>query len=186
MGANLPGTYPTASATAPQPTAPSGPAAHAPGDGNRVARRALLTTAAVGACAVATPFVVGKGVELSEAEIKALLQREIGTLEDIALDEAVQIAELTRKIVQYLVLPVAQFFTTISGDALGVLIGSLQKTEAVLGFVHVPIQPISGLIGILQGWQTNEQLFPAALKAMTNKDLGNAEAYLKKLKSKVS
>jgi len=146
----------------------------------------LIAAAAVGACAVATPFVVEKGVELSATELKALLQHEIGTVEGIALDDAVQIAELTRKIVQYIVVPIARFFSTISGDALGVLIGALQKAEAVLGFVHVPTSLFAGLVGVLQGWQSNVELFPAALNAMSTGDLTGAEAYLKALKTKVS
>ncbi len=152
----------------------------------RIGRRALLTTAAVGACAVATPFVVINGVKLSEAEVKALLQHEIGSLEGIAIDEALQIAELTRKIVQYIVVPLARFFSTISGDALGVLIGTLQHAVAVLDLVHVPTGLFAGLIGVLQGWQTNVELFPAALSAMSTGDLNGAESYLKALKTKIS
>ena len=178
---NLNAGAPTSTVPTAGPTSSGGP---------RVGRRALITAAAVGAAAVATPFVVEKGVELSATEVKTLLSKEITSLEKgvetFTLDEAIQAAEFTRKVMQLIVLPVANFYATISGGSLGVLIGALQQAEAVLGIVHVPTSLFSGLIGVLQGWQTNVELFPATLNANTNGELTNAENYLKALKAKVS
>jgi hypothetical protein len=135
---------------------------------------------------VATPFVVEKGAELSADEVKKLLHQEINNLEGFAIDDAIFIAELTRKIVQYIVVPVSQLFATIGAGALGILIGALQSIEGVLGFVHVPTSLIAGLIGVMQQWQSNVDLFPQALRVTSNGDLKAAEAYLKALKNKMS
>jgi hypothetical protein len=156
------------------------------GDGGKVARRAVLAAAAVGACAVATPFVVEKGVQLTETEVKALLQHEIGSLEGIALDEALAVAELTRKAVQVIVLPLARLFSTLGSGALGIMIGGLTKLKDLASALHQDFSFLNGLLQLLNDWQDNLTLLPISLDAYTNADINGAEAYLKALKAKVN
>ncbi|MBF6591836.1 MAG: hypothetical protein IVW57_15110 [Ktedonobacterales bacterium] len=183
MGSTNPSSAPQGQHSA--TTAPQTPGGGNAAGGGRVARRALLTTAAVGACAVATPFVIEKGAQLTETEVRQLLQREIGSLEGIALDDALKIAELTRKVVQYIVVPLARFLTTIGGDALGIVIASLQRVQQVLGVIRVQVSILDGLIGVMQAWQANVTLLPISLQAYANTDINGAEAYLRALKAKV-
>lgn len=162
------------------------PAAPPPGAGPKLGRRALLATAGIGACAVATPFVVQKGAELAGTEVGTLLHAEIGTLEGVAIDDAIAVAEVTRKGVQYLVVPLARFVATLSGGGLLVLLTALQALRNVIGLAHVESSVLDGLIGVVTSWHTNVALLPIALSAYATADILSAETYLKALKAKAT
>jgi hypothetical protein len=146
----------------------------------------LIATAAVGACAVATPFVIEKGAELGETEVKALLQHEIGTLEGIALEDALKVAELTRKVVQYIVVPLARFVSGIEGDAIQGMITSLTPIKNLADRFHISIPFLDGFLQLLTTWHANISLLPISLQAYANADINGAEAYLRALQAKVS
>ena len=94
-----------------QPIQPIQPKANSP-----VARRALLVTAGLGACAAgaaATPFIAGKVGELTQDAVNQALQdgiqqgreavlAELSQLEGVTLEGAIAIAELTKLAVNYI------------------------------------------------------------------------------------
>jgi hypothetical protein len=153
--------------------------------GGEVGRRALLLSMAVVAGAVATPFALEKGAELAADEIRSLLRHELGDLEGIALDEAIAAAELTRKAVELIVIPLARFLATTSGDGLQVLADTIAHAEAALEFLHLPTDGLPALAALLTTWRNNEAQLPIALKRFTDADITGAETYLKGVKAKV-
>lgn len=157
-----------------------------PQEGPKLGRRALLVTAGVGAAAVATPFVIEQGAKLAGTEVGNLLHSEVGNLEGIAIDEAIAAAELTRKAVQIFVLPLANFLATLSGDALQVLLATLQGLRNLIGLAHVDIGVLDGMIGVINQWHTNVSLLPISLGVFANADITGAENYLKALKTKIN
>ncbi len=173
-----------ASAAGPASMTAAAPPPAAMGGGN-VGRRALLLSVAVVAAAVATPFALEKGAELAADEIRTLLQRELGDLEGIALDEAIAIAELTRKAVELIVVPLANFLTTISGDGLQELIDTVTRAEQVLELAHLPTDGLPALAAVLTAWKQNESQLPIALQDYANTNIDGAETYLKAVKAKV-
>ena len=153
-------------------------------NGGNVGRRALIVGLAVAAAAAATPFALTKGTELATDQIRALLQRELGNLEGIALDEAIAIAELTRKAVALIVVPLADFLTNASGDGLQALIDTISSAEAVLNVAHLPTDGLPNLATLLTAWQRNEAQLPIVLQAYATANIDGAEQYLRAVKAK--
>jgi hypothetical protein len=150
-----------------------------------VGRRAALLSLAVVAAAVATPFAIEKGAELAVDEIRRLLEHELGELEKISLDAAIEVADLTRKAVKYIVVPLAQFLATTSGDGLQVLADAITTAENALQALHLPTDGLPALATLLTTWKNNESQLPIALQSFANADIGGAETYLKAVKAKV-
>jgi hypothetical protein len=187
MSAGMPpsSVYPPSSPQ-PEPSAELAATSSTPSSagGANVGRRALLVTLAVVAAAAATPFALEKGAELATDEIRALLQRELNTVEGIALDDAIAIAELTRKAVEFIVVPLATFLTTVSGDGLLALIDTIGAAEAVLNAAHLPTDGLPSLATLLSAWRQNESQLPISLQAYATADITGAEQYLRAVKAK--
>lgn len=154
--------------------------------GAQVGRRALVVAAALVACGVATPFALQKGGELAADEIRQLLRREIGDLEGVALDEALAVAELTRKAVELFLVPLAELLTTFSGDGLQALSDTVRHASDALQALHLPSDGLDDFARLLITWRTNEAQLPIALDHLANADIDGAETYLRALKSKAT
>lgn len=162
------------------------PSANTRRSGRRIARRALITTAAtagvVAAGAVAAPYVV-PAVEqrLEDAALNAAL-RELTVLEGVPIDAAIRAAEITRAAVSVIVLPVARLVALLGSGALALLLRSLDGAHAALAFIHADTTGVDALRTVVASWQSGIGTLPIALDAYLTADITGAEAYLKALK----
>jgi hypothetical protein len=146
----------------------------------------LLVAAALVACGAATPFVLQKGGELAADEIRQLLRREIGDLEGVALDEALAVAELTRKAVELFLVPLAVLLATTSGDGLQALSETVKHASDALQALHLPTDGLDDFARLLTIWRANELQLPIALDHLANADIDGAETYLRALRAKAT
>jgi len=185
--------------TTPGATSDSGQTTKPKGTG-KFGRRALIATAGVGVCAAGvalTPLAIKDASQFASDQAHAALTNgiaqgeqavinELGQIEGVALDDAIAVAELTRKAVQYIVLPVSKVLATIAGDGLGVLDGALTKIQQGQDIIHFQVIPqIGGLKTMVESWRSNINQLPIALTAFTSADIISAENYLKALRKKV-
>ncbi len=154
--------------------------------GTHVGRRTLLGLAATaGVCglgAVAAPRIQQ---EISDLERQVLLD-ELGQLEGIPIDAAIAAAELTQALVTLIVLPLARLLALVGGNALNVLIGSLDTARAVASGFHVTIPWLAELRDLFATWRDNVAQLPVTLTAITTADISGAEKYLKALKRRIT
>ena len=178
---------------------PVQPQAVAKGNG-KFARRALIGAAAVTVCAAGVALAPAAEQALQAASKKAIddayaagiaagrqaLLAELAQLEGVPLDAAIEVAELTRLAVLYIVRPVAQLFAAIAGDALTLLLSSLSFAKSKLASINVsfPTQ-LDELTKMLTRWQTNIAQLPIALTDYATHDIDSAENYLKSLKKQI-
>jgi hypothetical protein len=151
------------------------------GTGAKVGRRALLAAGALGLCggaAVASPYVVQR---IQEAERAAVLA-ELGQIEGIPLDAAIQAAEITRAAVQTIVLPVAQFLATMGTGALSVLLAAIDAARGAAASVHIPTTVFDQFRLVVVSWQASLTVLPITLDSYLTADIQSAETYLKTLK----
>ena len=152
----------------------------------RIARRALITTAAAaGVCAagaVAAPYVV-PAVEkkLEDAALSSALG-QLTALEGVSIDAAIRAAEITRAAVNVIVLPVARLVALLGSGALALLLRSLDGAHAALTFLHADTTGVDALRTVVASWQLGIGSLPSALDAYLPADITSAEAYLKALK----
>lgn len=154
--------------------------------GQRIARRALITTAAAaGVCAagaVAAPYVVPAAErQLEDAALSAAL-KELTKLEGIPIDAAIRAAEITRAAVSVIVLPVARLVALLGSGALALLLRSLDAAHAALAFIHADTTGVDALRTVVASWQVGIGSLPIALDTYLTADITSAEAYLKALK----
>ena len=149
-------------------------------------RRALLGLAAsAGICglgAVAAPQIKQ---EVDTLEREALL-RELGQLEGISIAAAIAAAELTQAAVRLLVLPLARLLAFIGGNALNVLISSVDTARTIAAGLHVTIPWLNEVRALFATWRDNLEQLPLALTAITTADISSAEAYLKALRQHIT
>ncbi|HEU5345078.1 MAG TPA: hypothetical protein VFU60_12080 [Ktedonobacterales bacterium] len=185
-----------------QPTTPGG-ATVATGAGKRatgkLGRRALVGVAAVSVCAAGvalTPTAERLAQQIGQQAVddayaagiaagRQALLSELAQLEGVPLDAAIQVAELTRLAVLYIVRPVAQLFATIAGDALGGFIAALTSAQQHLASINVHISQLDQLKSLLSQWQQGVQQLPIALTQYATADIDSAENYLKALKKQI-
>jgi hypothetical protein len=165
----------------------------------KFARRALIGAAAVGVCAAGVALAPAAEQALQAASKKAIddayaagiaagrqaLLAELAQLEGVPLDAAIEVAELTRLAVLYIVRPVAQLFAIITGDALTLLLNGLSSAKSNLASINVHISQLDQLTSMLTSWQTNVAQLPIALTDYATHDIDSAENYLKKLKKQI-
>lgn len=152
--------------------------------GGKLGRRALLTTAGLGVCAVGAGAVVAKGGDIANYEMDRLLQNELDALEGVGLDDAIAAAELTQKAVQIIVLPVARLASTLGSGLLTLWIDALSRAQQGLSIINIHIDALANLQSMLQSWQSGVNDLPVALDQMTTADINSATTYLKALKAK--
>jgi len=177
-----------------QPIQPTQPKANSP-----VARRALLVTAGLGACAAgaaATPFIAGKVGEFTQDALNQALQdgiqqgreavlAELSQLEGVTLDGAIAIAELTKLAVNYIAVPVSKLVAGVGTVALQGFADALSTAQDALGKIGQHSDQIDGLHNMVISWKSALGLAPTILSDITIKDINSAEAYLKALDQKI-
>jgi hypothetical protein len=177
-----------------QPIQPIQPKANSP-----VARRALLVTAGLGACAAgaaATPFIAGKVGEFTQDALNQALQdgiqqgreavlAELSQLEGVTLDGAIAIAELTKLAVSYIAVPVSKLVAGVGTVALQGFADALSTAQDALGKIGQHSDQIDGLHNMVISWKSALGLAPTILSDITIKDINSAEAYLKALDQKI-
>jgi hypothetical protein len=175
-------------------TQPTKPNANSP-----VARRALLVTAGLGVCAAgaaATPFNAGKVGELTQDAANAAYQAginagreallaELSQLEDVTLEGAIAIAELTKLAVNYIALPVSRLFAGVGTAALQGFADALSSAQDALGKVGQHVDQIDQLHDLVITWKTALGASPTILSDIANKDVTGAERYLRALDNKI-
>jgi hypothetical protein len=167
-----------------------------------VTRRVLIGAASVGVCAGAVklaPLAVEKAGYYTKKELDQALQNgiaqgreellaELRNLEGIGLDVAITIAKITKFAVQYIVKPLADLNSTISGDILLFLATGVGKALSFLrGIPGVPGDALSALQnieGLLSTWRQN--VSKDVLGQYAVQDVTAAEAYLEALQKKIN
>ncbi len=183
--------------TTPQPQQPDS-ASGKKGSG-KLGRRALIGAAAVSVCAAGVALAPSAEKALQDASKKAIddayaagiatgrqaLLSELAQIEGVPLDAAIQVAELTRLAVLYIVRPVSQLFALIAGDALTVLLAGLSSAQSHLAGINVHISQLDQLTALLTQWKSGVAQLPIALTDYATHDIDSAENYLKALKKHI-
>jgi hypothetical protein len=181
--------------TATQAQQNSAPTPEKKGNG-KLARRAVIGAAALGVCAAGVALAPSAEQALQKASKQAIddayaagiaagrqaLLSELAQLEGVPLDAAINVAELTRLAVLYIVRPVAQLFATIAGDALGALIAAITSAQEHLATINVHISQLDQLKSLLAQWEKGVTQLPIDLTKYATADIDSAENYLKALK----
>lgn len=181
-----------------QPTAPAAPTAEKRRNG-KLGRRALVGVAAVSVCAAGvalTPTAERVAQQVGQQAIdqayaagiaagRQALLSELAQLEGVPIDAAIEVAQLTRLAVLYIVRPVAQLFATIAGDALGGLIAAITSAQQHLAGINVHITQLDQLKSLFGDWQQGVEQLPIALTQYATADIDSAENYLKALKKQL-
>ncbi|HZC05139.1 MAG TPA: hypothetical protein VE338_05825 [Ktedonobacterales bacterium] len=188
--------------TSDQPTTSAATSATAPNGSPRVGklgRRALVGVAAVSVCAAGvalTPTAERLAQQVGQQAIdqayaagiaagRQALLSELAQLEGVPIDVAIQVAELTRKAVLYIVRPIAQLFATIAGDALGAFIAAITSAQSHLAGINVHISQLDQLKTLLTQWQQGVKQLPISLTDYATHDIDSAENYLKALNKQI-
>ena len=166
----------------------------------RLGRRALISGAAVvSVCAVGAALAPTAEKTIQDASKKAnddayaagiatgrqALLSALAQLEGVPLDAAIEVAQLTRMAVLYIVRPVAQLFATIAGDALAVLLAGLSSAQSHLASINIHISQLDQLTTLLTQWKTGVTQLPIQLTDYATHDIDSAENYLKSLKKQI-
>jgi hypothetical protein len=135
-----------------------------------------------GAGAVAAPRLIpALETRLDDIGRDALLA-ELGTLEGVSLDAALQAAEITRTAVQVLVLPLARFVSAVGSGALDALLHVLDAAVNALSLVRAPTTVLMSFRTVVVSWRAGLSVLPISLAAYVSADIMSAEAYLRALK----
>jgi hypothetical protein len=165
-------------------------------------RRALLGVAGLGLCcgaAAAAPIAVQKIGLYTQQQLDDALQAgiqqgrqavlaELRNLEGLAIEDAIIVADLTRRGVTFYVKPLADLVSTLAGDALAGLanVVSFARDHTpdanILGLdVH---SSLTALANVLNQWHDAVAGDPLGKYLVT--DVTAAEAYLKALQQKIN
>jgi hypothetical protein len=168
----------------------------------KVTRRVLIGAASVGVCAGAVklaPLAVEKAGYYTKQELDQALQNgiaqgreellaELRDLEGIGLGAAIAIAKITKFAVQYIVKPLADLNSTISGDIIGFLANgvgtALSFLRGIPGFPGDALKALQNLEGLLSGW--HQSVSQDVLGQYAVQDVTAAEAYLEALQRKIN
>jgi hypothetical protein len=163
----------------------------------RMGRRIVLGVAGLALCAGAVelaPLAANKAGDLAgtaakdaynagiEAGRQAILN-EIAQLENVTLDGAIGVAQLTKLGVKYILVPLSRLTATIEGDALQVLINAVQTARANLAHFNITVQWMDNVQTLLTAWHDNISLLPKSLNAYATADIDGALTYLTALKA---
>jgi hypothetical protein len=152
----------------------------------RVGRRAFLATAATvtvcGAGALAVPRMVPILESKAQDMARVALLDELGSLEGVSLDAAIQAAEVTRAAVKILVLPLARFVSLVGTGALALLLKGLDVARTAMSTLHLDASVLDAFHGVVASWQGGISSLPIALDAYGTADIESGERYLRALK----
>lgn len=161
----------------------------------KMGRRALIAAAGLGVVgiAVAEKDNILNGVgNLASEEIqnainagrKALAQ-ELVNLEGVAVTGAEDAANITYNAVNLFVVPIADLLAGIGEVTLSVASFAVEKAQGFTQLLHIDIQALQTLDGILKGWKANVAAFPTAVQSLNNTEHNAAVNYLNSLKAKL-
>ncbi len=181
------------------PTVSAAPAGVPKGRGSKLGRRALVSVAAVSVCAAGvalTPTAERLAQQVGQQAVdqayaagiaagRQALLSELAQLEGVPIDAAIEVAQLTRLAVLYIVRPLAQLFATIAGDALGAFIAAITSAQQHLASINVHITQLDQLKTLFTQWQQGVQQLPISLTHYATADIDSAENYLKSLKKQI-
>ena len=111
--------------------------------GRRAALAAVIAAGACGVAVIAGPKIVTDVEQGAENAAHQALAHELQSLESVSLDDAIRAAEITKAAVQLIVLPLAQLVSIIGGDALAVLLASLNTATNILGGLHINVAALT-------------------------------------------
>lgn len=153
---------------------------------SHVGRRAFFATAATvtvcGAGALAAPQVIPALESKMRDMGRTAVLNEIGSLEGVSLDAAIQAAEITRAAVKILVLPLARFVSAVGGGALGLLLGALDIARRAMSLLRLNTSVLDAFRAVVVSWQGGVSSLPIVLDAYATADIDSAEKYLRALK----
>jgi hypothetical protein len=154
--------------------------------GRRRLLAAAATATACGAGALAAPRLIpALETQLDTLGRDALLT-ELGALEGVSLDAALQAAEITRSAVQVLVLPLARFVSAVGTGALDALLHVLDAAHNALALVGVQTSILTAFRTVVVSWRDSLTALPIGLSAYATADIASAEAYLRALKRRTT
>lgn len=170
-------------AAAPTSTAPAAPRT-APT--SRMGRRAVLATATAAALCGVGALAAPRAISMAEAQGQSIardaIRKEIGELEGVSLDAAINAAEVTRIGVNVVVLPLARFIALAGAGSLGLLLGAIDTARNLMATLHFNTSLLDAFRGVIVKWRDGAGSLPIALDAYLTADIGSAEAYLRALK----
>lgn len=153
---------------------------------SHVGRRAFLATAATvtacGAGALAAPKLIPALESRAQDMARAAMLDELGSLEGVSLDAAIQAAEITRAAVKILVLPLARFVALVGAGALALLQKALELAHNMLSLVRLDTSVLDAFRSVVTSWQGGVASLPIALDRYTTADIDSGEKYLRALK----
>lgn len=177
---------PTALETAPEATAGPVKATLRQPTRSRVGRRVFLVTATTAALcgvgAVAAPRVIPSLEEQAQAMGRAAILNEIGDLEGVSLDAAIRAAEVTRKAVKLLVIPLARFVAVVGVGAFALMLRVVDLVRGGAYPLGLNIAHLDALQAMALSWQRGVSALPIALDTYLTADIESAEKYLRALK----
>lgn len=151
----------------------------------RIGRRGLLALGATAACAasvVAAPKVLPYAEQRVMDYERAQVLKELDNLEGVSLDAAIQAAEITRAVVQVIVLPLARLVSALGGGALDLLLAAVTTARNAAATLHLPTAMLDDLVALFSSWRDGASSLPIALDHYATADINSAEAYLRALK----
>lgn len=172
------------------------------GQSGKVARRVLLTAGGLALCggAVAlSPVAINKAGQYTSEKIdqalaagaanaRLALLHELENIEGVSISAALEVANLTKLAVKFIVAPAAAVMSVLGASALNVLISSLETVIAGLGYIPGAggvQQPLQHLHDMLVAWRLNVTSLPKQLSDYLNWDIDSAEKYLIALQNKI-
>ncbi len=151
----------------------------------RISRRGLLALGATGACA-ATALGTTKLVPYAEQRVlnyeRDQVLKELGNLEGVSLDAAIQAAEITRAVVKVIVVPLARLVGALGGGALDALLAAVTGARNVAATLHLPTTLLDDLVTLFTSWRDGANSLPISLDRYATADINSAETYLRALK----
>ena len=161
----------------------------------RMGRRALIAAAGLGVVGIGAaeaPKILDGVGQLTNQEIqnainfgRQQLAKELVVIEDIAINTAIEVADVTRGAVDNFVVPIVSILTSVTEVTLNVARGTVEKVQGAAGLINLDIAALTQLDGILKAWQDGVAKVPQTVKAIGDTDTTHAHTYLAALKLKL-
>jgi hypothetical protein len=157
-------------------------------------RRALIVGAGAAACVGAfelAPRVaqqiegeLGKDFAAGVEAGKKALANELMSMEQVSLDLAVDVADLTQFGASTIIRPLANLGSILAGDVLGILANAVSGARDALGHLNIYFAPLDALAGVLQQWHAN--VSQSKLGDFISTDVTLADKYLRALRDRLA
>lgn len=168
-------------------------------DRKKMGRRALIAAAGLGVVGVAAaeaPAILNGVGKLTEQQIqnainqgRQQLAKELIILKDdtgeIAVNVAEEVSTLTHGAVTLFVIPIAKLLAGLTEVTLDIAIGAVEKAQGFSKLVHLDIEALTSLDGILHQWKANVAFFPSALDSLNKVGEQSDTRYLTTLRKKL-